>query len=225
MPVARYQRIASWYDAFITGPAAEYTATVTRLLCRLLGAGPGRCVDIGCGTGVHAPALSRLGWSVAGIDLAPAQLQIARRRGRLSSPVCGDALRLPLSAASADAVVAALIHTDVTDWGAVVREAARVLRPGGRFAYVGTHPCFVGPFVQRREDGSVLLRPGYDDRRIAFEGPGLGCVICGRVGVQHKTIEDVLGGVLGAGLRLREVAEHGEPSPPALLGIQAGKPG
>jgi len=38
-------------------------------------------------------------------------------------------------------------HTDVDDFAAVVREVARVLSPGGRFVYVGTHPCFVGRHI------------------------------------------------------------------------------
>jgi hypothetical protein len=37
-------------------------------------------------------------------------------------------------------------HTDVEDFAAIVREVARCLRSGGRFIYLGVHPCFVLPW-------------------------------------------------------------------------------
>jgi hypothetical protein len=40
-------------------------------------------------------------------------------------------------------------HTDVEDFATVARDVARCLCPGGRFIYVGLHPCFIGPFVNR----------------------------------------------------------------------------
>jgi hypothetical protein len=42
---------------------------------------------------------------------------------------------------SAEADLTQLLGPPASD--SVVREVARVLAPGGRFAYVGTHPCFV----------------------------------------------------------------------------------
>jgi SAM-dependent methyltransferase len=47
-------------------------------------------------------------------------------------------------------VVSLLTHTDLDHPEAAFAEAARVLRQGGRLSYVGTHPCFVTPFVERR---------------------------------------------------------------------------
>jgi 2-polyprenyl-3-methyl-5-hydroxy-6-metoxy-1,4-benzoquinol methylase len=37
-------------------------------LQRLLGRGSGRCLDVGCGTGVSTAAVAELGWSVGGIE-------------------------------------------------------------------------------------------------------------------------------------------------------------
>ena len=85
-----------------------------------------------------------------------------------------DAHQLPFAAASFDAVVAAFIHTDVDDWNLVLRESARVLRPSGRFVYVGTHPCFVGPFSRYVADGPPRLFGGYRRTERAFAGPGIG---------------------------------------------------
>ncbi|MEY9930280.1 hypothetical protein ABH926_004925 [Catenulispora sp. GP43] len=53
------------------------------------------------------------------------------------------------------------ISTDVDDFTGVVREAARVLAPGGLPVLAGVHPCFVGPHVEFREDGGHSVHPTY----------------------------------------------------------------
>jgi len=59
MAGARYDGLATWYVGFRPSlPEDELEA-----LRRLLGRGPGRCLDIGCGTGVATAALADLGWS------------------------------------------------------------------------------------------------------------------------------------------------------------------
>jgi ubiquinone/menaquinone biosynthesis C-methylase UbiE len=43
----------------------------------------------------------------------------------------------------------------------VLREVARVLRPGGVFVHVGVHPCFCGGFADRSNlDAVVIQGPG-----------------------------------------------------------------
>src|SRR6202035_3058280 len=61
------------------GDLAEQAAT--RLLAELRDAGhcTGRVVDLGCGSGILARAVSDAGYEVEGIDLAPAMLDLARR--------------------------------------------------------------------------------------------------------------------------------------------------
>ena len=41
-----------------------------------------RVLDLGCGTGVHAVLLARRGFSVTGLDISPAMLKLARKRGK-----------------------------------------------------------------------------------------------------------------------------------------------
>ncbi len=53
----------------------------------------------------------------------------------------------PLCRASLAALVVLVLHLE--DFGAVVHQVARCLRPRGRFICVGLHPCFIGPFVDR----------------------------------------------------------------------------
>lgn len=217
---AVYNQYADWYAEYLRGPAAEHTRRTTEALGRLLGPGQGRCLDIGCGTAAHTTTVRCLGWQPLGVDVSLGQLRHAWRQLPVTA---GDAARLPIRSGSVDAVVATLIHTDVPDWSATVREAARTLRPGGRFAYVGVHPCFVGPFAQR-EARTLVLHPGYDDRRLTHEGPGIGSGVRPRVGVRHRTLADLLNPLPAAGLVIEKVEEPTSGVVPDLLGILATKP-
>jgi SAM-dependent methyltransferase len=134
-----------------------------------------------------------------------------------------DATQLPFGDASFD-VVSVLTHTDFENAAAVFTEAARVLRPGGRFVYVGMHPCFVTPTVERRKDAPHLLHPGYRRRGWWHDAPGFrfgrDC-LPGRAGVNHLPLADFLNTFLDAGLRLDRVEEPGEDDYPWLLALRA----
>jgi SAM-dependent methyltransferase len=105
-------------------------------------------------------------------------------------------------------------HTDTEDFAAVVREVARCLRPGGRFSYLGVHPCYVGPFVYRldeRQDQTLTFTPGYGTTGWAGRASGDGSRIGGRVGFHHKTLASFLQAFGDAGLALRSVREFVAP--------------
>src|SRR5437763_1405370 len=85
-----------------------------------------------------------------------------RRMPAADLPVAaGDATALPVADACVPAVTCLLAHTDVPDYAAVVREAARVLRGGGRFVHVGVHPCFTGAFADRTDRARIVVDSGY----------------------------------------------------------------
>jgi hypothetical protein len=75
--------------------------------------------------------------------------------------VQGDAAVLPFADRTFPTVATIWISTDVDDFGAVLREASRVLVPGGLFVFYGAHPCFNGPHVQWMDDGGVHAHPAY----------------------------------------------------------------
>jgi hypothetical protein len=121
-------------------------------------------------------------------------------------------------------------HTDTEDFAAVVREVARSLRPGGRFAYLGVHPCYVGPFVNRmaeHQDLALTFTTGYGNSGWASRGSGDGSRIGGRVGFHHKTLASFLQAFPEAGLSLRAVREFAAPGRAVLpwdLALLAEKP-
>lgn len=93
-----------------------------------------RVLIVGAGTGADLPLIPE-GVSVVATDLTPAMLDRARPRARPGVELRvmdGQALDLP--DASFDAVILHLIVAVIPDPVACLREAARVLRPGGRIA-------------------------------------------------------------------------------------------
>ena len=100
-----------------------------------------RIIDIGCGHGKHALALAERGSEVIGLDFAVTLLHRARqlaaeRRTRVRL-VRGDMRRLPFRSGCADAAIVmdafGFFDTE-EEHHAVLREAARVVRTGGRLA-------------------------------------------------------------------------------------------
>lgn len=222
MPAAaRYDGHADWYDAYVTEEVAACTAAAAAALEQLTGRGPGRCLDVGCGTGVLTAVLERLGWSVTGLDASADQLRVAEGRlGARVELVQGDALDLPFTDASFDAVAASLVHTDVDDAGRLLAEMGRVLRPGGRLVHVGVHPCFTAPGVERLPGGNRLIGPGYL-HGCRHESAGEG--VRSRVGVRHVPLGELLNAVAAAGVVLEQTLEdYGDP--PLLLALAARKP-
>jgi SAM-dependent methyltransferase len=155
-----YDGIAEEYDAFLV-EHADYYRPAHEALRRLLGPGPGRCLDVGCGGGRVIDVALELGWQVTGLDASSDQLGIARLRHPNLELVEADASALPFADGSFDAAYSTFTHTDLDDFGGAVSEASRILRPGGRLVYIGNHPCFVGATQERRDAGPPLLHPGY----------------------------------------------------------------
>jgi SAM-dependent methyltransferase len=202
MPAAHYDGVAAWYEQeFGPDPAPE----VVDVVSRLVGPGSGPCLDLGCGTGFHLPLLHKLGWSLTGVDLSDDQLRFARERaGGFAELLQSDATSLPFDDASFDLVFSAFTHTDMEDFGAVVREGARVLRLDGRFVYLGPHPCFVGPhsrFVAAK--GVPALQLGYGEPGRYTEAPGLSPTgLRAKVGAVHILLGALLQTFLDVGLRI-----------------------
>lgn len=223
-PESSYDAVADWYESYTTSGKGRFIAQEVRaMMVRLLGRGSGRCLDVGCGDGRHTAAMQSLGWDVDGVDSSDAQVRKAVARGVRA--VVSDARALPYGEASFQAATALMISTDVEDFTAAVLEIARVLAPGGRLVFVGPHPCFAGCFVQRHEDGSVLVLPRYQER-VRLPAGEFSSGVRSRVGAVNLPLSDLLGAICGAGLLIESVIESAGDSGlvvPHLLGLQARK--
>ncbi|MFC6675354.1 class I SAM-dependent DNA methyltransferase [Nonomuraea ferruginea] len=105
---AAYDEIADWYAEEFLG--AGDPLGIEGVLRGLLGEGAGPCLEIGCGTGVHARVVRELGWAPFGVDLSERMLRHAR--GRLPT-LRADAARLPFADGRLPAVIAVMVHTDM----------------------------------------------------------------------------------------------------------------
>ncbi len=101
-------------------------------------------IELGCGTGYVSGWMARLGGKVTGIDISERQLATARRladeHGAGITFLEGNAEATGLLDASFDFAVSeygAAIWCDPELW---LPEAHRLLRPGGRLVFLGTHP-------------------------------------------------------------------------------------
>lgn len=94
-----------------------------------------RVLDFACGPGVLLPTLAAGARWVVGLDLTAETLRVARRsaaRAGMPALVRADAERAPFASASFDAVVLRLAIHHMSRPEAVLEEARRLLRPGGR---------------------------------------------------------------------------------------------
>jgi SAM-dependent methyltransferase len=90
-----------------------------------------RIADIGCGPGAFAEALAARGARVTAVDSARAMLDAVAARDLGCEVVQADAAELPLASGSHDAACMVQVLEYVRDPVAALREAARVVRPGG----------------------------------------------------------------------------------------------
>jgi demethylmenaquinone methyltransferase / 2-methoxy-6-polyprenyl-1,4-benzoquinol methylase len=105
-------------------------------------------VDVACGTGDFCRELSRAGHRSVGMDLSMGMLAAARADAPL---VQADGLRMPLADTTIDGITCGFALRNVVDVGELMKECARVLRPGGRIS-----------LLEVAEPDSRVLRFGND---------------------------------------------------------------
>jgi phosphatidylethanolamine/phosphatidyl-N-methylethanolamine N-methyltransferase len=151
----RYTLWAPWYDALIRA-ATDFDAARRRSI-DALSLEPGhRVLLAGAGTGLDLPFLPR-DVRVTAIDVAPAMLARLRRRAaslRLHPDVrTMDARDLGFEPGAFDAVVLHLVLSVMPEPERGLREAERVLRPGGRVSVFDK-------FLRDEERPSAMRRLG-----------------------------------------------------------------
>ena len=163
MPPSHYQREREFWDTRGADAYVSLSPFDQQRILSWIARSPDErsCLDLGGGSGMTAKLLAASGVPfLACVDISAAML----RHSGLPS-VQGDALRLPFKEASFDIVVAAaFLHHVPGRERDVLRECARVTRPGGRI--VGYDPS--ARCVQNRifmGDGRLRLRSFSPDER------------------------------------------------------------
>jgi len=150
-PTDQAREVLRLFDAKAAGWAAKYApdgslidrlATLFAAVSWYARAG-NEVLDLGCGTGELARALAAAGFRVTGGDISPQMLLRAARHPDTCDPgrsaglvrLAPDWRRLPMAPAAFDVVVAASVLEYTAEPTAVLRECARVLRPGGVLIY------------------------------------------------------------------------------------------
>lgn len=171
---AFFERVATDWD---TMRLSYYDGRVIERMAEVSGADGGMTVaDVGTGTGFVAAGIApRAGWVLA-VDNSPAMLAVARKNlaelGVKNVELLeGDVATLPLKDGSVDAAFANMVLHHAEDPAAMLREMARVVRPGGTVAITDevAHPYA----WMREEHADVWLGFTREQTDSFFRGAGL----------------------------------------------------
>jgi ubiquinone/menaquinone biosynthesis C-methylase UbiE len=121
----KYDRSMGFFERFILGDARVWACERAR----------GNVLELAVGTGLNLPHYPH-DVRLTGIEFSPAMLDLAKRRaadlGRDADLRLGDAEQLDFADGSFDTVICTYGLCTIPDARQAVREAARVLKPGGR---------------------------------------------------------------------------------------------
>lgn len=168
----------------------------------------GSLVDLGCGGGQLCLHAARLGWDVTGVDVAPGMIEEARGlcEGLAVNLVVGSYEQSRLADGSADAVTALGLIEYLPDDGGLFAEAARLLKPGGRFAVSCRNRLY-----------NLQSANAYTERELA-DGSSLLQELTARLGeTSPEDVQALAASVAAAAPELQEAAELDRSGPPPEL--------
>ena len=129
-----YARLAAVYDEIVVDPCHRVWASYLHELWSSDPAQVHSVLDLGCGTGLMAAALTAYGYRVTGVDSSAAMLARARRLLGPEAVLIQRAMPGLGVGGVFDAVIStfdALNYLSTPEFGATVAAVARRLRPGG----------------------------------------------------------------------------------------------
>nr|WP_207619482.1 class I SAM-dependent methyltransferase [Nocardioides sp. IC4_145] len=195
---------------FVWGPEG-----FTEAEAGVLGAVAGRDVlEVGSGAGQCSRWVRAQGGRAVGLDLSMRQLQHSRRiddqTGVVVPSVRATATALPFRDASFDVVFSSFGALQfISDLEVAVAETARVLRPGGRYAFSITHPTR-WMFADDPGEAGLVASQSYWDRTPYVEVDDAS----GEVSYveHHRTLGDWIAVLAGAGFVVTDLLEPEWPA-------------
>lgn len=148
---AGYDRLAREYGCYaaevLFGLAYEYVR-------------PGECLlDVGIGTGLSSAPFAKAGLVISGIDASEEMLAVCRSKNIAADLRQADLAVTPWPYAprSFDHVLACGLLHFFEDVAPQIESAARVIRPGGVFAFTTKVPPPGSPSVVRHDSGGIAV--------------------------------------------------------------------
>ncbi len=184
-------------------------------------------LDGGCGEGTSSRMLASAGARVCAIDLSQKMIENAKHFEFMHplgiSYYQGNAAEMPFVDSSFDLVTSWMALSDMSCYAAVIKDFARVLRPGGRLMFCVRHPSYftrrMGVVRGSNTNPEGLLIGEYFNKEPWVENwsfSGGKDAADGRTTFSNLrfpfTLSDCINGVLEAGLELRQIKE---PTPDA----------
>jgi SAM-dependent methyltransferase len=172
-----------------------------------------RILEIGCGAAQCSRWLRAHGAHAVGLDLSQRQLQHSARidleRAGSVPVVCGSATSLPFPDATFDLGFSAFgALSFAVDIATALREAHRVLRPGGALVFSIVHPAR-WMFPDDPSQGGLTITRSYFDRTpyVELDSDGRPSYV-----EPHHTLADWVGAIIGCGLQLERITEPEWPA-------------
>lgn len=198
-----WQDSAAAYIAYQDAGDGNRTLLLDPVMLDLCGDVRGqRMLDIGCGEGRFCRMLAERGAAVTGIDVIAEMAQTARARGASRDAyTLASADKLPFANATFDLAVSYVTLVDIVEYAAAIHEAARVLRPGGRFVVANLNFVTASQGWQRDADGNRLY---HRVDRYADEFPQVLEWAGMRIVNWHRPLANYMFAFLSSGLILRD---------------------
>ena len=185
-----YTPVAAHYDKTRNMPEALLDECFTRIIDLAGLDRSGEILDAGCGTGQLSIPLLKAGFSVTGIDVSQAMLDIARSKTNLGDKakfIVADVRSMEFPAGKFDAVVASKLFQHVGNWESAVDEIIRVTKDSGLFIHISDKGAF-GNAVRRKFTECAKAR-GFANLYRGIRDRCLLAVYLRRRGAQQITID------------------------------------
>jgi SAM-dependent methyltransferase len=206
---------AGEWDRTIAKDETYRTLLITNALEKILTDCPGRdALDAGCGNGYFSGWLAAKGTRVHGIDGSEEMVRLAKSKfPSIKFDVYDLQNELPLKEGY-DIILANMLLMHMQDVSVFLKEANRLLKPGGSLVFSVLHPCFNQPTAKLYKSlwqKLVFAKPGalaydyYSNSKGRFESH-----FKTQLSHYHRTLEEYSTELKNAGLAVTEMVEPHE---------------